>query len=92
MLLVVVPSAIVGARLFSVLDNYGYYSHHLLDVVKPPYIGLAIYGNPPATARSADHGTQRRSTTTEPVSSRVRQRSVALSDTPDTNTNALSQR
>jgi phosphatidylglycerol---prolipoprotein diacylglyceryl transferase len=44
MLLVVVPSAIVGARLFSVLDNYGYYSHHLLDVVKPPYIGLAIYG------------------------------------------------
>jgi prolipoprotein diacylglyceryltransferase len=37
MLLVVVPSAIVGARLFSVLDNYGYYSHHLLDIVKPPY-------------------------------------------------------
>ena len=44
MLVVVVPSAIVGARLFSVLDNYGYYSHHLLAVVRPPYIGLAIYG------------------------------------------------
>ena len=44
MLVVVVPSAIVGARLFSVLDNYGYYSRHLLDVVRPPYIGLAIYG------------------------------------------------
>jgi phosphatidylglycerol:prolipoprotein diacylglycerol transferase len=44
MLVVVVPSAIVGARLFSVLDNYGYYSRHLLDVVKPPYVGLAIYG------------------------------------------------
>jgi phosphatidylglycerol---prolipoprotein diacylglyceryl transferase len=27
MLVVVVPSAIVGARLFSVLDNFGYYSH-----------------------------------------------------------------
>ena len=44
MLVVVVPSAIVGARLFSVLDNFGYYSHHLLTIVKPPYIGLAIYG------------------------------------------------
>jgi phosphatidylglycerol:prolipoprotein diacylglycerol transferase len=44
MLVVVVPSAIVGARLFSVLDNFGYYSHHLVDIVKPPYVGLAIYG------------------------------------------------
>ena len=43
-LVVVVPSAIVGARLFSVLDNWGYYSHHLLTIVKPPYVGLAIYG------------------------------------------------
>jgi phosphatidylglycerol:prolipoprotein diacylglycerol transferase len=44
MLVVVVPSAIVGARLFSVLDNWDYYSNHLLTIVKPPYIGLAIYG------------------------------------------------
>ena len=44
MLVVVVPSAIVGARLFSVLDNWSYYSHHLLAIVKPPYVGLAIYG------------------------------------------------
>ena len=44
MLVVVVPSAIVGARLFSVLDNFGYYSHHLLAIVKPPYVSLAIYG------------------------------------------------
>ena len=44
MLVVVVPSAIVGARLFSVLDNFGYYSHRVLDIVKPPFIGLAIYG------------------------------------------------
>jgi phosphatidylglycerol:prolipoprotein diacylglycerol transferase len=44
MLVVTVPAAIVGARLFSVLDNYGYYSHRLLDIVKPPYVGLAIYG------------------------------------------------
>ena len=44
MLVVVVPSAIVGARLFSVLDNFSRYSHDLVAVVKPPYIGLAIYG------------------------------------------------
>jgi phosphatidylglycerol:prolipoprotein diacylglycerol transferase len=39
-----IPSAIVGARLFHVLDNLGFYSHHPLDIVKPPYVGLAIYG------------------------------------------------
>ncbi len=44
MLVVVVPSAIIGARLFSVLDNWGRYSHDLLAIVKPPYVGLAIYG------------------------------------------------
>ena len=44
MLMVVVPSAIVGARLFSVLDNWGHYSHDLVAIVKPPYVGLAIYG------------------------------------------------
>jgi phosphatidylglycerol---prolipoprotein diacylglyceryl transferase len=44
MLVVTVPAAIVGARLFSVLDNYGYYSRHLVAIVKPPYVGLAIYG------------------------------------------------
>jgi phosphatidylglycerol---prolipoprotein diacylglyceryl transferase len=44
MLVVVVPSAIVGARLFSVLDNWGRYSHDLVAIVKPPYVGLAIYG------------------------------------------------
>ena len=44
MLVVVVPSAIVGARLFSVFDNWSRYSHHLVAIVKPPYVGLAIYG------------------------------------------------
>ena len=44
MLVAVVPSAIIGARLFSVLDNWGYYSDQLLLIVKPPYAGLAIYG------------------------------------------------
>jgi phosphatidylglycerol:prolipoprotein diacylglycerol transferase len=44
MLVVVVPSAIVGARLFSVLDNWGHYSHDLVTIVKPPFVGLAIYG------------------------------------------------
>jgi phosphatidylglycerol:prolipoprotein diacylglycerol transferase len=44
MLVVTVPAAIVGARLFSVLDNFGYYSRHVVAIVKPPYVGLAIYG------------------------------------------------
>jgi phosphatidylglycerol:prolipoprotein diacylglycerol transferase len=44
MALVAIPSAIVGARLFHVLDNLGFYSDHVLDIVKPPYVGLAIYG------------------------------------------------
>ena len=44
MLVVVIPSAIVGARLFSVLDNWSRYSHDLIAIVKPPYVGLAIYG------------------------------------------------
>jgi prolipoprotein diacylglyceryl transferase len=41
-----VPSAIIFARLFHVVDgaNFDYYSHHLLAIVKPPYVGLAIYG------------------------------------------------
>jgi phosphatidylglycerol:prolipoprotein diacylglycerol transferase len=44
MLVATVPGAIVGARLFSVLDNFGFYSHDLIAIVKPPYVGLAIYG------------------------------------------------
>ncbi len=44
MLFAVVPCAIVGARLYSVLDNWGYYSSNLLAIVKPPWAGLAIYG------------------------------------------------
>jgi phosphatidylglycerol:prolipoprotein diacylglycerol transferase len=44
MLVVTVPGAIVGARLFHVLDNFSFYSHDLLAIVKPPYVGLAIYG------------------------------------------------
>jgi phosphatidylglycerol---prolipoprotein diacylglyceryl transferase len=39
-----IPSALVGARLLHVIENLGYFSHHLLEIVKPPYIGLAIYG------------------------------------------------
>ncbi|HUK76811.1 MAG TPA: prolipoprotein diacylglyceryl transferase [Thermoleophilia bacterium] len=44
MLFAVVPCAIVGARLYSVLDNWGSYSHDLVAIVRPPYSGLAIYG------------------------------------------------
>ena len=44
MLVATVPGAIVGARLFSVLDNFSFYSHDLIAIVKPPYVGLAIYG------------------------------------------------
>ena len=44
MLFVCIPAAIVGARLFHVAENLGFYSHHLVTMVKPPYVGLAIYG------------------------------------------------
>ncbi len=44
MLVLAVPLAIVGARLFHVLDNFSFYWHHPGDIVTKQLIGLAIYG------------------------------------------------
>jgi phosphatidylglycerol:prolipoprotein diacylglycerol transferase len=36
--------AIVGARLYHVIDQWWYYQDHLVDIVLPPYSGLGLYG------------------------------------------------
>ena len=41
---VAVPCGVIGARLFHVLDNIGYYWHHPGEIVSGPLVGLAIYG------------------------------------------------
>ena len=44
MLLLAVPLAIVGARLFHILDDFSFYWHHPGDIITKQLIGLAIYG------------------------------------------------
>ena len=44
MLLFVVPLAVIGARLFHVLDDFSFYWHHPAQIVSLPLIGFAIYG------------------------------------------------
>ena len=44
MLLLAVPLAIVGARLFHILDNFRFYWHHPGELWTLQLIGLAIYG------------------------------------------------
>jgi phosphatidylglycerol---prolipoprotein diacylglyceryl transferase len=39
-----VPGAIIGARLFHVIDNFGFYWHHPGEIWGLQLIGLAIYG------------------------------------------------
>jgi phosphatidylglycerol---prolipoprotein diacylglyceryl transferase len=39
-----VPGAIIGARLFHVLDNFSYYWHHPGQIFGAQLVGLAIYG------------------------------------------------
>jgi phosphatidylglycerol:prolipoprotein diacylglycerol transferase len=40
----VVVLGIIGARLYHVIDQWSYYSQNLLQIVLPPYSGLALYG------------------------------------------------
>ena len=44
MLLLALPLAIVGARLFNVVDNLGFYWHSPAQIVSLPLTGMAIYG------------------------------------------------
>jgi len=44
MLLWAVPLAVVGARLFHVLDDFGFYWHHPGQIWTGQLVGLAIYG------------------------------------------------
>jgi len=36
--------AIIGARLYHVIDQWAYYQDHLAQIVLPPYSGLGLYG------------------------------------------------
>jgi len=37
-------SALIGGRLYHVIDQWAYYSNHLPQIVLPPYSGLGVYG------------------------------------------------
>ncbi len=43
-LIPVAVCAIIGARLYHVIDQWLYYRDHLLAIVLPPYSGLGLYG------------------------------------------------
>jgi len=43
LLLVAIP-ALIGGRLYHVIDQWAYYSQNLLAIVTPPYSGLGLYG------------------------------------------------
>jgi phosphatidylglycerol---prolipoprotein diacylglyceryl transferase len=43
-LIVVAVLALIGARLYHVIDRWGFYSQNLSLIVLPPYSGLGLYG------------------------------------------------
>ena len=43
-LFTVAVCAIIGARLYHVIDQWAYYQDHLPQIVLPPYSGLGLYG------------------------------------------------
>ena len=43
-LIVIAIAALIGGRLYHVIDQWAYYSNNLPAIVLPPYSGLGIYG------------------------------------------------
>jgi phosphatidylglycerol:prolipoprotein diacylglycerol transferase len=43
-ILPVAVCALIGARLYHVIDQWAYYQDHLAQIVLPPYSGLGLYG------------------------------------------------
>jgi phosphatidylglycerol:prolipoprotein diacylglycerol transferase len=43
-MIVVAVAALVGGRLYHVIDQWAYYRDHLAQIVLPPYTGLGVYG------------------------------------------------
>ena len=41
---IAIPCGVIGARLFHVIENIGYYSQHPTEIFGTPLVGLAIYG------------------------------------------------
>jgi phosphatidylglycerol:prolipoprotein diacylglycerol transferase len=43
-LIFIAAAALIGGRLYHVIDQWAYYSSHLPQIVLPPYSGLGVYG------------------------------------------------
>ncbi len=43
-IIVIAVAALIGGRLYHVIDQWAYYKDHLAQIVLPPYSGLGIYG------------------------------------------------
>lgn len=43
-MIVVAVAALIGGRLYHVIDQWALYEHDLLKIVLPPYSGLGVYG------------------------------------------------
>ena len=43
-LIVIAIAALIGGRLYHVIDQWALYQHDLLKIVLPPYSGLGVYG------------------------------------------------
>src|ERR1035437_6437408 len=43
-LIFIAVAALIGGRLYHVIDQWSYYSSHLAQIVLPPYSGLGVFG------------------------------------------------
>lgn len=43
-LIVIALAALIGGRLYHVIDQWALYQHDLLKIIMPPYSGLGVYG------------------------------------------------